>query len=69
MPTVTGVELVSLEDLPKLKPRAVTLSIVAKFPGTCRGCMRRIVPGQQIYWIKGSGARHANCEEAARAVA
>lgn len=64
LPTAAGVELVSLDDLPRLKPRAITLSITAKFPGTCKGCRGRIAVGQQIYWIKGEGAKHANCEEA-----
>ena len=69
LPTALGIDLVDVSKLPKLPPRPITLSITAKFPGTCRGCMRRIVPGQQIYWIKGNGARHANCDEAAGAVA
>lgn len=66
LPIAIGSDLVSLADLPKLKPRSVTLSITAKFPGTCRGCRQRIAPGEQIYWIPGTkGARHAACEVAA----
>lgn len=65
MPTVTGTDLVSLEDLPKLKPRAVTLSIVAKFTSRCRDCGGRIDAGEQVYWIKGEGTRHVRCEVAA----
>lgn len=64
LPTALGVELVDLGSLPKLPPRPVTLSITAKYPGTCRGCSGRIVIGQQIYWIKGSGARHVDCNAA-----
>jgi DNA repair protein RadD len=64
LPTALGVELVDIGSLPKLPPRPVTLSITAKFPGTCRGCRGRISPGQQVYWIKGTGARHVDCEAA-----
>lgn len=65
LPTAAGVELVDIGELPKLKPRSVTLSITAKFPGRCRECLCPIAVGQQIYWIPGSkGARHANCDEA-----
>lgn len=67
IPTALGMELVDLSSLPKLAPRAVTLSITAKFPGTCRGCKGRIVVGQQVYWIKGEGAKHADCERAVAA--
>lgn len=67
LPTALGVDLVDVSKLPKLPARPITLSIVAKYPGTCRGCMGRIVPGQQIYWIKGNGARHADCEAVRRA--
>lgn len=62
LPTALGMELVDVSRLPKLPPRPVTLSITAKFPGTCRGCHARIAVGQQIYWVKGSGARHVDCE-------
>jgi DNA repair protein RadD len=68
LPTAAGVELVDLNSLPKLPRRAVTLSIVAKFPGTCRSCRGRIAVGEQIYWLKGDGAKHADCN-AARSVA
>jgi DNA repair protein RadD len=65
LPTALGVELVDIGSLPRLAPRPVTLSITAKFPGTCRGCRGRISPGQQVYWIKGTGARHVDCERSA----
>lgn len=64
LPTALGTELVDIETLPRLKPRAVTLSITAKFPGTCKSCGGRIAIGQQVYWIKGEGAKHTNCQEA-----
>lgn len=65
MPTVAGIELVDLGSLPKLPPRPITLSITAKFPGTCRGCGGRIAVGEQVYWVKGAGARHVACERRA----
>jgi DNA repair protein RadD len=65
LPVAIGSDLVNLADLPKLKPRTVTLSITAKFPSTCRECRERIQVGQQIYWVPGvKGARHADCEAA-----
>jgi hypothetical protein len=64
LPTALGVDLVDVSKLPKLPARPVTLSITAKFPGTCKGCGGRIAPGQQIYWIKGTGSRHVDCEAA-----
>ena len=64
LPTALGVELVDMASLPRLPARSVTLSITAKFPGTCKGCRRRIAVGQQIYWIKGEGAKHADCDAA-----
>lgn len=68
LPTALGVELIELDKLPKLPARPVTLSITAKFAGTCRQCSGRIEVGQQIYWVKGSGARHVDCD-AVKAVA
>lgn len=68
LPTSLGIGVVDLSTLPRLAPRAWTLSIQAKYPGTCRGCRGRIAVGDSIYWIKGEGARHADCE-AARASA
>jgi DNA repair protein RadD len=61
LPTALGLELIDLGSLPKLPPRPITLSITAKFPGTCRGCRGRIAVGQQVYWVKGSGAKHVDC--------
>jgi DNA repair protein RadD len=69
LPTALGMELVDLASLPKLAPRAVTLSITAKFPGKCRACSQRIAVGQQIYWVKGTGARHVDCSTVMEAVA
>jgi DNA repair protein RadD len=66
LPVAIGSDLVNLADLPKLKPRTVTLSITAKFPSTCRECRGRIEQGQQIYWVPGvKGARHADCQAVA----
>jgi DNA repair protein RadD len=65
IPTAVGVELVALDGLPKLKPRAVTLSITAKYPGTCHDCRGAIAVGEQILWIKGTGARHVSCKAVA----
>lgn len=67
LPDAIGGELVDLSTLPKLPPRAYTLSITAKFPGVCRLCLGRIHAGQQIYWAKGEKPRHADCS-AGRAV-
>jgi DNA repair protein RadD len=68
LPESTGIGVIDLATLPKLPPRAITISLTAKFPGTCKSCRGRIQVGQQIYWIKGGGAKHANCD-AAKAVA
>lgn len=65
LPTALGVDLVDLANLPRLPPRAVTLSIVAKYPGKCRACKQRIHVGQQIYWMKGEKPRHADCAKVA----
>jgi DNA repair protein RadD len=62
LPTALGMELVDLGSLPKLPPRSVTLSIAAKFDGTCKQCRGHIAAGQQIYWNPADkGARHARC--------
>jgi DNA repair protein RadD len=62
LPTALGMELVDLGSLPKLPPRSVTLSIAAKFAGTCKQCHGHIAAGQQIYWNPADkGARHARC--------
>lgn len=64
LPTEIGGELVDLSTLPKLPPRAVTLSITAKYAGWCRACSSPIAVGEQIYWSSGGGkgsARHAAC--------
>lgn len=66
LPVAIGSDLVNLADLPKLKPRSVTLSITAKFASKCRACHGRIQLGQQIYWVPGvKGARHADCQAVA----
>jgi hypothetical protein len=67
LPTAQGIELVDLDKLPKLPTRAITISLIAKYPGKCKGCGGRIRIGQQIYWIKGTGARHADCRQAVAA--
>lgn len=67
LPSELGVDLVDWNNLPKLPPRAYTLSITAKYPGRCRVCGKRIHVGQQIYWAKGSKARHVDCAEAVAA--
>lgn len=66
LPVAIGSELVDIGDLPRLKPRSVTLSITAKFPSKCKGCGERIHIGQQIYWNPSAkGARHADCKAVA----
>ena len=69
LPDALGGELVDLSTLPKLPPRAYTLSITAKFPGRCRLCLGRIHTGQQIYWAKGEKPRHADCSAGKAVVA
>ena len=61
LPEAIGGELVDLSTLPKLPPRAFTVSITAKYPGRCRMCSGPIHAGQQIYWAKGEKPRHAEC--------
>jgi superfamily II DNA or RNA helicase len=65
MPVDTGLGVVDLATLPRLPPRAVTLAITAKFPGKCKRCGGRVAAGASVYWIKGQGVRHAQCEEKA----
>ena len=41
--------------------------MAAKWPGRCKSCGRAILPGTQMDWEKGGGARHltaADCEAA-----
>lgn len=61
MPHSIGGVLVDLATLPKLPPRAVTLSITAKFPSVCTRCPIRIAAGDQIFWTRGSKPRHVQC--------
>ena len=44
-----------------MKPRKMT----SKKAGTCTHCGEPIVPGSQIYWQRGAGAWHTDCETAA----
>jgi DnaJ-class molecular chaperone len=41
-----------------------TIKMSAKKNGTCRNCDKPIRIGQQIYWARGAGAVHCNCEMA-----
>ena len=38
--------------------------IRAKHTGTCRDCGSAIKPGDSIWWQRGQGARHVDCETA-----
>ncbi len=60
-PHSVGVGVVDVSTLPKTPQRAVTLSIVSKYPGVCRLCSGAIAVGDQIYWTKGTKPRHAQC--------
>lgn len=37
------------------------MTITAKFPGTCKICLRPIRIGEKIEWQKGAGATHLKC--------
>ena len=37
------------------------MTIIAKFPGTCRKCGQAIKAGQEINWEKGAGSEHVTC--------
>ena len=37
------------------------MTIIAKFPGTCRKCGHAIKAGQEINWTKGEGSEHVTC--------
>lgn len=63
MPIDTGIGVIDLSTLPKLPPRAVTLSIQAKYPSVCRKCRGRVAVGADVYWVKGEGVRHVACPE------
>ncbi len=43
-----------------MRPRKMT----AKRAGICRQCPEPIEPGDPIFWARGSGAIHQNCETA-----
>jgi superfamily II DNA or RNA helicase len=65
LPESLGIGIVDLSTLPKLAPRPVTLAITSKYPGTCKRCGGRVAVGASVYWVKGSGVRHVQCEEKA----
>ncbi len=67
IPESLGIGVVSFADLPRLPPRAVTLAITAKHPGKCKRCGGYVPSGSSVYWLKGEGIWHAQCD-AARAV-
>ena len=37
------------------------MSITAKYPGKCTKCLRPILVGQKIEWVKGAGSHHTDC--------
>ena len=37
----------------------------SKKPGICQQCNGEITPGQLIYWARGQGAWHVNCQTSA----
>lgn len=41
------------------------MTITAKFASTCPVCQRRIAPGQEVEWKKGSPAKHVGCKATA----
>ena len=41
-----------------------TIRMTAKKAGTCRACNGAIEPGDAIYWARGSGATHVDCNTA-----
>ena len=43
-----------------MQPRKMT----SRKTGTCTECKGAIEPGDSIYWARGRGAWHANCETA-----
>ncbi len=45
------------------------VTMAARWAGRCRGCGRAILPGMQMDWEKGHGARHLNEAECALAPA
>jgi len=38
--------------------------MTAKYPGTCRNCSGKIIPGQSVMWARSTGAYHVNCTTA-----
>ncbi len=42
-----------------------SIKMTAKKGGTCTTCHGAILPGQSIFWQRGAGAHHVNCEHAA----
>lgn len=38
------------------------MTLKAKYPGTCAGCNKAIVPGQKINWQCGRKPSHVDCE-------
>lgn len=43
------------------------IRMTAKKAGTCTTCRKAITTGQPIYWQRGAGAYHVNCDSAAAA--
>ncbi len=39
------------------------MTITAKYPGRCTKCGGHIPVGEQIEWIKGTGASHVKCPD------
>lgn len=37
------------------------MTIVAKFPGTCRACGQPVAAGERVEWTKGEGVTHERC--------
>jgi len=43
-----------------MRPRKMT----ARKAGTCRQCGEPVLPGQMIFWARGQGAWHCDCQTA-----
>lgn len=60
---VVGAMWVFVKKTSRPLPPAPQL-IVSQYRGNCPACLRVILPGMSIWWVRGQKARHADCAAA-----
>jgi hypothetical protein len=56
--------VVALLPVDAASPGREWQSIEAKYRGGCSQCHRAIIPGEQIWWLRGAPVRHYDCKAA-----